>query len=63
MAEVYNPKEGMQRIVREYKKQFRIPENLNHYSKKDFQKAEKRFLKFCLQEGCGIGLQEHNSSG
>jgi len=58
MPEAYNPQEGMQRIVKEYRRQFRIPENLNHYSKKDFQEAEKKFLKFCLQKGCGVGLQE-----
>lgn len=58
MAEVYNPKEGMGRIVKEIRNRFRIPENLNHYSEKDFQEAEKKYLKFCLQEGCGIGLPE-----
>lgn len=58
MAEVYNPKEGMRRMVREIRKKFRIPENLDHYSEEDFQEAEKKYLKFCLHQGCGIGPPE-----
>jgi hypothetical protein len=58
MADVYNPGEGMRRIVKNIRKQFRIPENLNHYTEADFQEAEKKYLKFCLQEGCGVSLRE-----
>jgi hypothetical protein len=48
----------MRRIVKNIRKQFRIPENLNHYTEADFQEAEKKYLKFCLQEGCGVSLRE-----
>jgi hypothetical protein len=39
---------GIQMLLEKYRKLFRIPENLNYYSEKDFQVAEKKFLKFAL---------------
>ena len=39
---------GIKALIEMYKKMFRIPENLNHYSKKDFRKAERKFLKHAL---------------
>ena len=44
---------GIKLLIEGYKKQFRISENLNHYSKEDYQEAEKRFVKFCLHHGGG----------
>jgi hypothetical protein len=44
---------GIKLLIKGYKKQFRIPENLNHYSKKDYQEAEKRFVKFCIHHAGG----------
>lgn len=44
-------KNGIKALVRKYRKKFRIPENLNHYTREDYQKAEKKFLKFCLATG------------
>ncbi len=44
---------GIKLLIKEYKKQFNIPENLNYYSKKDYQEAEKRHVKFCLHNGGG----------
>jgi hypothetical protein len=41
---------GIKSLIRLYKKIFRIPENLNHYSKKDYRKAERRFLKHALEQ-------------
>jgi len=38
-------------LIRKYKNQFNIPENLNYYSEMDYQKAEKRYVKYCLQKG------------
>ncbi len=42
---------GVKRLVKSARKKFRIPENLNHYSKKDFKRAEKKFLKVCVLGG------------
>ena len=33
-----------------YKNIFRIPENLNHYSEKDYRAAERKFLKQALEQ-------------
>jgi hypothetical protein len=40
--------EGMKRLVEEGRKAFRISENLNFYSKKDYKVAEKKFIKLCI---------------
>ena len=47
---------GMERLVARYKSAFRIPENLNFYSKEDFKRAERKYIKMTL--GLGIGELE-----
>ncbi len=42
---------GIRKLVALYRKQFRIPENLNHYSPEDLLAAERKFIKFSLQDG------------
>ena len=42
---------GIKLLVNECRKQFRIPENENHYSEDDYLSAEKRFVKHCLRQG------------
>ena len=42
---------GMDRLVEKYRRQFRIPENLNYYSERDFHRAERAYLRFCLNRG------------
>ena len=42
---------GAKLLVKRYRETFRIPENLNYYSKEDYQRAEKKYLKFCLTTG------------
>jgi len=37
--------------VEKYRKEFRIAENMNHYSEENYKIAERKFLKFAL----GIG--------
>ncbi|MDJ0816037.1 MAG: hypothetical protein QNJ58_07525 [Desulfobacterales bacterium] len=40
------------KLLREmYRKRFRIPENTEHYSKEDYRKAEKKYVKLCLISG------------
>jgi hypothetical protein len=41
-------KSGLELLLQRYRRIFRIPENLNHYSKTDYQIAEKKFLKYVL---------------
>ncbi len=42
---------GMDRLVEKYRRQFRIPENLNYYSEGDYHQAERQYLHFCLRRG------------
>jgi hypothetical protein len=41
---------GIKSLIKLYKSLFRIPENLNHYSIKDYRKAERKFLKYALEQ-------------
>ena len=38
-------KSGKEKLLEYHRKQFRTPENLNHYSPEDYELAEKKFLK------------------
>lgn len=48
--EMKNPT-GINLLLKECRRRFRIPENLNHYSDKDFREAEKKFIKLCFIGG------------
>ena len=39
---------GIKNLRRMYREIFRVPENLNHYSKDDYENAEKLFIKHAL---------------
>ncbi|MEZ4527144.1 MAG: hypothetical protein R2941_14595 [Desulfobacterales bacterium] len=45
---------GMELLVSRYRRTFRIPENLNHYSGEDYRNAERKFLKYAIDNGLGI---------
>jgi len=47
----YSQNTGIKLLVEKYRKQFRIAENMNHYSEENYKIAERKFLKFAL----GIG--------
>ena len=42
---------GIQLLLMKYRQNFRIPENLNHYTKEDLRIAERKYLKWALCEG------------
>ena len=42
---------GIKLLVEKYRKEFRVAENLNHYSKDNYKIAERKFLKFALSIG------------
>ena len=48
MKKDLNGNTGIQLLIKKYRDTFRIPENLNHYSKIDYKNAERKFLKFAL---------------
>jgi hypothetical protein len=43
--------EGLEKIIKNGKEAFRIPENLKYYSDEDFREAEKKYLKLCVIGG------------
>jgi len=47
---------GIERLLRRARREFRIPENLYYYQSEDFKAAEKKFLKLCLIQGRCSGL-------
>ena len=47
----YSQNSGIKLLVEKYRKEFRIAENMNHYSEENYKIAERKFLKFAL----GIG--------
>lgn len=40
--------EGIRRLVEKGRVAFRISENLDFYSEKDYKAAEKKFIKICV---------------
>ncbi len=47
----FNKSSGIKKLMNKYKKMFRIPENLNHYSSEDYKKAERKFIKNACIKG------------
>ncbi len=42
---------GIKKLTQKYRTIFRVPENLDYYTKEDFQSAERKFLKHALEDG------------
>jgi hypothetical protein len=42
---------GLRKKIREGKRLFAVPENIDHYSVKHYKHAEKLFVKLCILEG------------
>jgi hypothetical protein len=43
-------KTGIQLLLRRYRAIFRIPENRDYYSRSDYRNAERKFLKYALEQ-------------
>jgi hypothetical protein len=39
---------GIELLVEKYRKDFRLPENTDHYEEHDYKEAERKYIKFCL---------------
>jgi hypothetical protein len=50
MGNTLRTNRGIQALIKIYKKIFRMPENLNHYSERDYRTAERKFLKYSLEQ-------------
>ena len=44
---------GLESLLNRFRDAFRVPENLNHYSEKDFRIAEKKYISYCINYGWG----------
>ena len=62
MANTLDRTSGIKLLIQNLKKEFRVPENLEHYAEEDFQEAEKKYLKFCLQNGCSLDERDPTSN-
>ncbi len=40
---------GIKLLVQKYREQFRISENLDHYSEREYREAERKYVKLCLR--------------
>ena len=54
----YDKISGLKLLVEKYRKEFRVAENLNHYSEENYKIAERKFLKFALSIGDSSGHTE-----
>ncbi|MDX9787835.1 MAG: hypothetical protein RBT11_13710 [Desulfobacterales bacterium] len=43
--------QGIKALMLHYRKSFRIPENINHYSEEDYRDAERKYIKLCMTHG------------
>lgn len=43
-------KSGIQLLLDKYRELFRTPENLDHYLDTDLRRAERKFLKYALEQ-------------
>jgi len=44
----------MKQLLNRYRDIFRTPENVGYYSSRDYQIAEKKFLKYALLNGIDL---------
>ena len=44
------PKSGIQTLLEKYRAAFRMRENLDYYSSQDYRRAERKFLKYVLEQ-------------
>lgn len=53
---------GIEALLWQHKRSFRIPENIDYYSKEDFRAAEKKYLKLCMTRGgCTLSPQSFSN--
>jgi len=50
-------KSGIRLLLEKYRAIFRTEENRNYYGEEDYRKAERKFLKYALEQR-GIEIQE-----
>jgi hypothetical protein len=41
--------QGLNRVIKKCRNKFRRPENTDYYSKRNYKKAERKYIKLCLE--------------
>jgi hypothetical protein len=49
MDNASNTNQGIRLLIQKCREEFRLPENTDFYSEKDYKEAERKFVKFCLR--------------
>jgi hypothetical protein len=49
MANMLDTKNGIKLLVQKCREQFRVQENFEHYLDREYQKAEREYVKLCLR--------------
>ena len=49
MDNALNTNEGIRLLVQKCREEFRLAENTDFYSEKDYKDAERKFVKLCLR--------------
>jgi hypothetical protein len=63
MMEGGSDKPGIERLIATYSAAFQIPENTNHYAPEDFEKAQRQFIRYCLQYGIPRATEDGLNGG
>jgi hypothetical protein len=42
-------KHGIRLLIKKCRAQFRISENIDYYSEKEYKAAERKYVKYCLR--------------
>ncbi len=53
MREPKGKNRGIELLIQKYKQEFETEENINYYNYKDFVRAERKFIKFALDNSFG----------
>lgn len=48
MDELGRSASGIERLVAKWRTEFRRPENVDYYTEIDYQEAERKYVKYCL---------------
>lgn len=58
MAVSSNLTPGIKRMVEKYRDEFRRAENTEHYRPGDYKKAERKYIKYCLEGSPGSAASD-----
>ena len=60
MANRQDTKNGIKLLVQKCREQFRVSENFEHYSDREYRKTERKYVKLCLRGKIKSSRGENN---